>query len=139
MSLLALIPLIGDVLDKVLPDATAAADAKLRMVELVQKGELAQLDAETRLAAGQLAVNQEEAKHTGAFVSGARPFIMWVCGAGCAWNWVGLPIAKVSLALAGITLSVTPADLSEMMPLLLGMLGLGSLRTVEKIKGVASK
>ena len=139
MSLIALIPLIGEVLDKVLPDANAAADAKLRMVELVQKGELAQLDAETKLAAGQLAVNQEEAKHSSIFVSGARPFIMWVCGAGCAWNWVGLPIAKVSLALAGITLSVTPADLSEMMPLLLGMLGLGSLRTVEKINGVASK
>jgi len=88
---------------------------------------------------GQIAINQAEAGNPSIFVSGARPFIMWVCGVGCAWNWVGLPIAKVGFALAGMAITVSPADLSEMMPLLLGMLGLGGLRTVEKLNGVASK
>jgi hypothetical protein len=64
---------------------------------------------------------------------------MWVCGVGCAWNWIGLPVAKLGLAVAGHPLDIAPADLSEMMPLLLGMLGLGGFRTIEKIRGVASK
>jgi hypothetical protein len=62
-----------------------------------------------------------------------------VCGAGCAWNWIGLPALKAGLAIGGISLAVSPADLGEMMPLLLGMLGLGGLRTVEKINKVAAK
>jgi hypothetical protein len=82
--------------------------------------------------------NKEEAKSPSTFVSGARPFIMWVCGMGCAWNWVGLPVGKFALALLGVSISISPADLSEMMPLLLGMLGLGGLRTVEKLNGVAA-
>jgi len=82
--------------------------------------------------------NKEEAKNPSVFVSGARPFIMWVCGMGCAWNWVGLPVGKFALALLGVSISISPADLSEMMPLLLGMLGLGGLRTVEKLNGVAA-
>lgn len=103
------------------------------------EAEKQQLAAAVMLVQGQLAVNAEEAKSPNVFVSGARPFIMWVCGMAYAWNWIGLPVAKVGLALAGITLAISPADLSEMMPLLLGMLGLGGLRTIEKINGVASR
>lgn len=101
--------------------------------------ERAQMAAALTVVQGQLDANREAAKNPSVFVSGARPFIMWVCGAGCAWNWIGLPVAKFALALMGISIALSPADLSEMMPLLLGMLGLGGLRTVEKINGVASK
>lgn len=101
--------------------------------------ERAQMAAALTVVQGQLDANREAAKNPSVFVSGARPFIMWVCGAGCAWNWIGLPVAKFALALAGVSIGLSPADLSEMMPLLLGMLGLGGLRTVEKINGVASK
>jgi hypothetical protein len=72
-------------------------------------------------------------------VSGWRPFIGWVCGSACAWNWIGLPIAKMALVLWGHPLDLAAANLTEMMPVLLGMLGLGSLRTLEKINGVAAK
>jgi hypothetical protein len=82
--------------------------------------------------------NKEEAKNPSVFVSGWRPFIGWVCGTACAWNWIGLPIALFIAAYLGKTLALRPADISEMMPVLLGMLGLGGLRTVEKINGVAS-
>lgn len=101
--------------------------------------EKAQLAAAVQLIQGQIDINKAEAANPNTFVSGWRPFIGWVCGTGCAWNWIGLPIAKAGLAMYGHPLAISPADLSEMMPLLLGMLGLGGLRTVEKIKGVAAK
>ena len=72
------------------------------------------------------------------FVSGWRPFIGWVCGMACAWNWIGLKVALFIAAYFGKNLNITPADITEMMPVLLGMLGLGGMRTVEKIQGVAA-
>jgi len=88
---------------------------------------------------GQIDTNKEEAKNPSIFVSGWRPFIGWVCGAACAWNWIGLKIATFIAAYFGHPLELEPANLSEMLPVLLGMLGLGSLRTFEKIQGVAAK
>lgn len=73
----------------------------------------------------------------GAFTSGWRPFIGWVCGVACAWNWIGLPVAKFAAAYLGHPMAFSAADLSDMWPLLMGMLGLGGLRTFEKVKGVA--
>lgn len=98
-----------------------------------------QLAAALALIQGQMEINKTEAANPSVFVSGWRPFIGWVCGAGCAWNWIGLPVAKFALALAGHPISMSSADLSEMMPLLFGLLGLGTLRTFEKTKGVAAK
>jgi hypothetical protein len=100
--------------------------------------ERAQMAAALTVIQGQLDANKAEAGSSSVFVSGWRPFIGWVCGSACAWNWIGLPCAKFGLALAGVTVSLSPADLGEMWPLLLGMLGLGGLRTVEKINGVAA-
>jgi len=88
---------------------------------------------------GQIDTNKKEAENPSIFVSGWRPFIGWVCGTACAWNWIGLKIALFGAAYFGHTLNLAPADISEMMPVLLGMLGLGGLRTMEKINGVASK
>jgi len=137
MSLLALIPLIGDVLDKVLPDATAAADAKLKLVEIAQRGELAQLDAEKSLALGQLAVNQVEAANPSVFVSGWRPFIGWICGLAFGYKFVFGPVAAFILTAYGNPTVVPPLEFGEMLPVLLGMLGIAGLRSFEKVKGVA--
>jgi Holin of 3TMs, for gene-transfer release len=98
-----------------------------------------QLAAAIMVVQGQLEINKAEAANPSVFVSGWRPFIGWCCGAACTWNWVGLPIAKFVMAMAGHPINISPADLSEMMPILLGMLGLGGLRTYEKISGVAAK
>lgn len=127
-----LISLASKVFDKVFPDPSKAAEAKLELYKLQQSGELAAMLAQTE-------TNKVEASSSSVFVAGARPFIMWVCGAGCAWNWIGLPVACFIMAIMNIPINIHPADLSEMMPLLFGMLGLGSLRTVEKIKGVATR
>jgi hypothetical protein len=128
----AVIGVVGQVIDRVWPDPTQAAAAKLQLVQLQMNGELAQI-------AGQMDINKTEAANTSVFVSGWRPFIGWVCGSACAWNWIGLPIAKFAMAFAGHPLNFSPADISEMMPVLMGLLGLGGLRTVEKINGVAAK
>lgn len=114
------------VIDRLWPNPADAAAARLELLKMTQSGELAQI-----------AVNQEEAKSPSVFVSGWRPAIGWVCGAACAWNWLGLPLAKTAAALAGHPLPLNPADLTEMLPVLMGMLGLGGLRTVEKINGVS--
>ena len=97
-----------------------------------------QLAAAVMVVQGQLDINKEEAKSPSVFVSGWRPFIGWVCGMACAWNWIGLKIALFIAAYLGHVLNLQPADITEMMPVLLGMLGLGGLRTAEKINGVAA-
>ena len=97
----------------------------------------AELAAAVQVVMGQLEINKEEAKSDSLFTSGWRPFIGWVCGTACAWNWIGLPVAKAVLVFAGYKMDVSPADLTEMLPVLMGMLGLGALRTAEKFKGVA--
>ena len=98
-----------------------------------------QLAAAVMVIQGQLDINKAEAASPSVFVAGWRPAIGWVCGAACAWNWVGLPIAKTALLVAGYKLAIAPADISEMMPILMGMLGLGGLRTIEKLNGAAAK
>lgn len=100
--------------------------------------EKAEIAAALVVVQGQLDVNKVEAANPNVFVAGWRPFIGWVCGAACAWNWIGLPVVKAVLTLSGgPVLTLAPADLTEMLPVLMGMLGLGALRTHEKVKGVA--
>lgn len=94
-----------------------------------------QLAAAVLIVQGQLGINQTEAASPSVFVAGWRPFIGWVCGMACAWNWIGLPVASAVTLYLGNKLDLRPADISEMWPVLLGMLGLGGLRTVEKVKG----
>lgn len=98
-----------------------------------------QLAAAVMVIQGQLDINKAEASNPSLFVSGWRPFIGWCCGAACVWNWLGLPVAKFTMAALGHPINISPADLSEMLPILIGMLGLGGLRTAEKINGVAAR
>lgn len=134
-----LLGLGSKVIDKIWPDPIQRDQAKLELMKMQQAGELAQLAAETNLMIAQVKVNEEEAQSTSVFVSGWRPMIGWVCGSACAFNWIGLPIAKLVLLSTGHDIAISPADLSEMMPILLGMLGLGGLRTIEKLNGKAAK
>ena len=119
----AVADLATGIIGKIWPDKTAQQQAELAAaVQLVQ----AQMD-----------VNKTEAASPSVFVGGARPFVMWVCATGCAWNWVLLPVSKFACAAFGHPIEFSSADLAEMMPILMGMLGLGGLRTLEKIQGVA--
>lgn len=117
------IDLAKTVVDKIWPDKS--------------EQERAQLAAALQIVQGQLEINKAEAASPNVFTSGWRPFIGWVCGSAFAWNWIGLPVAVFASNYSGHPLQVSPADMSEMMPVLMGMLGLAGLRSFEKVKGAA--
>lgn len=117
------IDLASNIVSKIWPDKSAQEQQQLAaMLAMIQ---------------GQMDANKIQASNPSVFVSGARPFIMWVCGFACAWNWLGISIAKAACAFFHYPIVLTPADTSEMMPMLTALLGLGAYRTVEKIRGVA--
>lgn len=132
----ALIPILGNLLDRIFPDQKAASEAKLEVMRMAQAGELAQLDADLKQAVGQIEVNKVEASNQSLFVSGWRPAIGWVCGAAFAFKFILGPAAVVGMAMAGHPITLPVFDFTEMSTILMGMLGLGALRTVEKVKGV---
>jgi hypothetical protein len=124
------------VIDKIFPDKDAADKAKLAMLELQQKGEFKQLENDFNLAMEQIKVNAVEAANPSLFVSGWRPAVGWVCVFTFAFNYVFLPLANFSLDLYGIKVDIIALDTGELWTLLGGLLGIGGLRTVEKVKGV---
>jgi hypothetical protein len=131
----AIIPIIGSVLEKVLPDPQAQADAKIKLLELAQKGDLAVLDAETKIALGQIEVNKTEAG-TDMFRGGWRPATGWACVFGLVYQFIVQPILPWAVSVSGGSVPpLPPIDNETLMVLLTGMLGLGGLRTFEKIKG----
>lgn len=135
--MLELVPLLANLLDRIFPDPKMAADAKLEVMKLAQSGELAQLNADVQLAIGQADTNKAEASNASLFVSGWRPFVGWICGAAFAFKFIGGPAAFVLSQWAGHPITLPVFDFTEMSTILMGMLGLGALRTVEKVKGAA--
>lgn len=129
--------LLKDVIERVWPDPAQKAQAQLALAQLEQAGRFHQLDTDLAMAQGQMDTNKAEAASGDPFASRWRPFIGWTCGAAFAWNWVGLPIARLACELAGQHITLAPADMSQMMPVLLGMLGLGAMRSFDKVKGTA--
>lgn len=130
-----LIPAVTSILDKVIPDPAAAAEAKLKALELAQRGELAALDADVKLALGQMEVNKVEAG-TDTFRGGWRPSVGWVCVFGLFYQFILQPLLPWIVTVCGGSVPPLPAiDNETLMVLLMGMLGLGGLRTFERVKG----
>lgn len=131
-----LIPILGNLFDRLFPDPKVAADAKLEVMRLAQTGELAQLNADLQLATGQIDVNKVEAASSDGFTRNWRPFIGWTCGVAFACKFVGGPLVFVISQWAGHPIILPSFDFTEMSTILLGMLGLSGMRTVEKVKGI---
>jgi hypothetical protein len=129
--------LINTVLKRVLPP------------EKMSEAERAQLEAQITLELskqdwegikGQLLVNLEEAKSTNWFVAGWRPCIGWICGAAFAWHYVIQPLLGFVLVAyfhSPFGADLPKFDMESLLTVLLGMLGLGGLRTFEKYKEVS--
>lgn len=129
-----LIPLIGGIIDKVFPDANAAADAKLKLMEMAQRGELAQLEAEKAVTIAQIEVNKADAQSQDQFQRRWRPAAGWVCVLGLGYNFLMQPLLSWISSLNGWP--VPPIlDVDQLLVLLSGLLGLGGFRTVERVKG----
>jgi hypothetical protein len=89
------------------------------------------------LAKGQLEINKMEAQHRSIFVAGWRPFLGWGLSFAMIWHFVLVPMITFGFAYAGMVAPDLPAfDMDSLMTVLLGMLGLGGLRTFEKSKGL---
>lgn len=129
---------VMDIVNKLIPDPAAKAQAQLQILQLQQTTEFKELDNQLAMAQTQTDTNKQEAASTSLFVAGWRPFIGWICGSGLAWNFAGVPLINAVMIILGHPVNIVEADLSEMMPLLIGMLGLGGMRTYEKINGVNS-
>lgn len=131
-------PLLGglfDLVDDLFTSSEEKDNAKLKLIELEKSGQLAQI-----------AVNLEQARSESLFVSGGRPAIMWICAAVFAWHFLVNPMF-ISIISYIAMVNGTEVDFSglpefnmdALMTVLMGLLGLGAYRTVEKIKGVATK
>lgn len=118
-------------LDRFIPDPAQKAAAEMELVRMAADGDL-------KKVIGQLEINAKEAAHPSIFVAGGRPFIMWICGVGFAYAAIFQPLLTWLSAIKGWPV---PPDVNAevLMYVLGGVLGLGSFRTFEKTKGVASK
>jgi hypothetical protein len=126
----ALLPALGTLVDRLIPDRAAAEKAKAEM-----EAELIRASNEAALA--QVEVNKIEAGHNSVFVAGWRPSIGWVCAAGLAWAFVLAPVASWGLVVFGIKADLPAIQFDHLFELVLAMLGIGGLRTFEKLRGVA--
>jgi roadblock/LC7 domain-containing protein len=126
----ALVPALGTLVDRLIPDRAAAEKAKAEM-------EAALIKASNEAALAQVEVNKVEAGHSSVFVAGWRPSIGWVCAAGLAWAFVVAPVASWALVVLGIKAELPAIQFDHLFELVLAMLGIGGLRTFEKLRGVA--
>lgn len=129
----------GKLIDRLWPDPEERDKAKLKLAELQQNGELALLTAETELAKAQTEINKIEAGSSDKFVSRGRPFILWVCGIAFAYHFVLQPLIAFIMTASGHPVDLPAFDMDALNTVLMGLLGLGGYRTVEKIRGVATK
>ena len=116
----AIMPSVGTVIDRVIPDKNQAERAR-------QEIEKAILDNSHQINLAQIEVNKQEAQGNW-FQRGWRPATGWVCVLGFMVNFLVSPIAS------GFGIDIPQADTSTMLPVLMGMLGLGGLRSYEKVK-----
>jgi hypothetical protein len=120
---------VADLIGKFVQDK----DEKARLAHEIAT--LAEKQA-NELAIAQAAVNQQEAAHRSVFVAGWRPFIGWTCGVSLAWHFVLAPMLMWVDAWVGLGFTPVTFDMDSLTTILMGMLGLGGLRTYEKTKGI---
>lgn len=126
----ALIGPVTGLLDKFVEDKDQKAQLAHEIATLAEKQA-----HEAQMA--QILTNREEAKHRSIFVAGWRPFIGWTCGVALAYHFIFAPLIVFGVAWSGATLPEIPAfDMDSLMTVLLGMLGLGGMRSFEKAKGL---
>lgn len=158
MSIAALLSAGMTLVDKFIPDPQAKADHQLKLTELAQKGDLAELEAYVTLMSGQLEINKEEAKSGSFFVAGWRPAIGWTCAIALAAAYIPKAImitalwaAQAYMMLDGcdaalkcdITTFILPpfpdVGLTDLIGLLMSMLGIGAMRSYDKMQRTDTK
>ena len=124
--------LANTLITKIWPDPKDQASAEALLIKT-------QMDAALAQAQQQIDINKIEAGSSNVFVSGWRPFVGWVCGSAFALHFLFLPLLNWLAGLFGHSAIAIPFDMATLSTVLMGMLGLGTMRSVEKWRGVASK
>jgi len=127
ITITAILSIGGKLLDRLFPDPKSKAEAQMALLKMQQDGEFKEIEAELQRSKQQTDINLAEAQSSDPFRAGWRPFIGWVCGAAFLYDFVAGPLCAQFTSFA-----FHPLDMGEMMPVLLGMLGLGAYRTYEK-------
>lgn len=134
MSLIeALIAPVTGILDKFIPDADTKAQLAHEIATLAERHA-------QEIALAQIEVNKAEAQSNSLFKGGWRPFTGWVCATALAYHFILQPVILFFVAMYGWEIPALPDfDMGTLMTVLMGMLGLGGMRSFEKAKGVAAK
>ena len=125
----AILPIVGGVIDKVVPDNNAAAKAKAELEKTLA-------DAAMKGQLGQLEINKIEAGNRSLWVSGWRPSVGWCCSLAMFFHFIIAPVVQWAGALWGFHLPVPAFDMDSLLYILGALLGIGGLRTYEKQKGL---
>jgi len=121
-----LIKPLSKILDKFVADKDLKARLQHELDTEIHRANLAQID-----------VNKAEASHKSLFVAGWRPFVGWVCAGALAYHFILQPILVFAISVYGVSITLPEFDMGSLMTILMGMLGLGGLRTLEKVQKVS--
>lgn len=126
----AIANLVSTAVNKIFPDANIEAQAKADALK-------AELTQQLEYTLGQMEINKVEASSASLFVAGWRPAVGWTGALGYGYEFLCRPIANGIAIACGLPPIFPGIETEALTSLLFGLLGLGSLRTVEKVKGVA--
>ena len=121
-----LIKPVSKILDKFVADKDLKAKLQHELDTEIHRANLAQIE-----------VNKAEASHKSLFVAGWRPFVGWVCAGALAYHFIFQPIMVFAISIYGVSITLPEFDMGSLMTILMGMLGLGGLRTLEKVQKVS--
>lgn len=121
----------SDLVNRLFPDKAQNDAAKAQLAQLVVSGQIQEI-------AGQIQINAVEAQSNSTFVAGWRPFVGWICGLGFGYQFLIQPFLTFLVKLHNPNFEAPPLDASTLSELLMALLGMGALRTVDKVKGVDS-
>lgn len=124
-----ILPLITKAIDRLIPD-------KAKSLEIQNEIQKTLIENWAQINVEQSETNKIEAAHRSLFVAGWRPFVGWCCAIAMLWHFVLCPIVIFVLTMFGHQTTAPEFDMNTLMTVLMGMLGLGGLRTFEKLKGV---
>lgn len=127
----AALDLGSKIVDRVLPDKAANDAAKAQLAQMVTAGEIQQIT-------GQLTIDQTEAGSQSLFVAGWRPFVGWICGAGLGYEFILRPLLTFLVGFWRPAYGAPGLDMGTLLELLLALLGMGAMRTIDKINGAGS-
>lgn len=128
---------ILQIIDKVVPDPAAKAQAQLAVLTLNQQGQLQSEADQLQLALAQASVDNTEAASDSLFRAGWRPFVGWICASGLLYAFLLAPLLGWLASIRHLPAPPT-LDMSTLIPLLGSLLGLGAMRTYEKVTGTTT-